>query len=1038
MNKLKFEKIFSGEFLGYISQYRKHIQEILNEHEVVIFMARKAVCFYRAMVYNSELIVPPSCIILSSRIIDYNVLERYKGKKIAVIDDVVVKGKSLELVLSKLNEHGLSANILVVACDDTINIKKYEQFSNFFLYDTFVVLEQKDIFSFSGMITEYIEASMCPFNIDYPIYTVDIDNALLHELLYNNHAIDITTSTQQNYGITNNVIYLNINHVINNDSPLFLLKTSILKIRILSDGVCTIAIPFVLFPEITNDQLEQVFSIIKTHEIITLAKVDNELMTKENKMKIANYLLSEALIYSFFKDKDVLLKKQEDNDVFQFTENANIIFDGISHHLCEKYSVLLVDLTSIYINYNKFEFPNLLASCYQAISEIDPTKQQFINSDGVLIKDEIIITHNILLEYIKSASNNSLYLASCAVDIFIDRGMIVPSIVHTKNNHIIRAYKLGEYSKLTRSQIEAFAAMLYQYQDMIDDSLNKTEFEKLCVLFFKMAVTRGIFPQQEKYEDGCYSICYSLYGPRVSTGNVSYKVEADSALITDFCSPIDSNKRLVTIQKNKYIIHMIGSLPQHKNLTTAFAFKYSSLRKVFLNAEIERKKSIDKKTSWNMYVHTYIQYITLQAIGNNKKNQFLSLCAELYQVIQLPENFFDSFEKILPFSKFILSGINSGLWKYSCFLNDVLDKTTQQIFEKDNHTGTLLLIDPEQPSDKKEDWQLAIYNAGMLLYKIAFLINEVLKVKNKMFELSIDDEFSEQDKDIHKTRKTIFTLGYYYNSNKNIKELRHSIEETVNKHSNASNFDYWCKTELKKLKQEAKLELDICDVILDNNSPSVTYFTRYLIVYSKNRVFPKSFSCPEVTRQELMLDDIEKKSSVKIFGLQLKQQSIPFFSGLYKKQEQESLKFIILDLNDLNFATIKQKNNRHGKGSFIALKINELIEIYEKAEAKNDLLVVSQAPYPSSIKYNNIQLESSISESQIDLFSILNKLNDCFPASLDGNKMIINLFTININNYLTEKGQELSNINISGNINGSLNVAETGGTFNFFNDEWEK
>jgi orotate phosphoribosyltransferase len=107
MKKPTFADIFSGEFLGYISQYRKHIQEILDKYDVVIFMARKAVCFYRAMVLNGELVVPLSCAILSSRITDYNVLEKYKGKRIAVVDDVVVKGESLKNVVAKLNEHDI-------------------------------------------------------------------------------------------------------------------------------------------------------------------------------------------------------------------------------------------------------------------------------------------------------------------------------------------------------------------------------------------------------------------------------------------------------------------------------------------------------------------------------------------------------------------------------------------------------------------------------------------------------------------------------------------------------------------------------------------------------------------------------------------------------------------------------------------------------------------------------------------------------------------------------------------------------------------
>jgi len=164
MHKPKFTDVFTGEFLGYVTQYCQRIQEIINKYDVVIFMARKAVCFYKAMSLNGELIVSPPCNILSSRVIDYNVLKKYMGKKIAVVDDVVVKGESLKRVISKLNEYSINADILVVACDETIDIKAYiEQYKNLSINDTYVVLEQKDIFSFAGMITEYIEASI--FNL---------------------------------------------------------------------------------------------------------------------------------------------------------------------------------------------------------------------------------------------------------------------------------------------------------------------------------------------------------------------------------------------------------------------------------------------------------------------------------------------------------------------------------------------------------------------------------------------------------------------------------------------------------------------------------------------------------------------------------------------------------------------------------------------------------------------------------------------------------------------------------------------------------
>ena len=133
--------------------------------------------------------------------------------------------------------------------------------------------------------------------------------------------------------------------------------------------------------------------------------------------------------------------------------------------------------------------------------------------------------------------------------------------------------------------------------------------------------------------------------------------------------------------------------------------------------QIEKKSTV---SFWNMHVHTYIQYLTLRSIGNNKKNQFLSLCAELFQILSLPNDLFAFSEETKDTSDRIISGINSGIWKYWCFQNDAYNITTQQIFEKDKQAGALLLYDQDPVSDLKSDWGLAIGIAGELLYYAAF------------------------------------------------------------------------------------------------------------------------------------------------------------------------------------------------------------------------------------------------------------------------------------------------------------------------------
>lgn len=95
MALISFNEIFSGDYLQVVTQYSKQIQRILDSYDIAIFMARKAICFYKSMVINKK-IKPTKCQVISSRVLEYNTIGNFRDKKIAVIDDVVVKGKQRE------------------------------------------------------------------------------------------------------------------------------------------------------------------------------------------------------------------------------------------------------------------------------------------------------------------------------------------------------------------------------------------------------------------------------------------------------------------------------------------------------------------------------------------------------------------------------------------------------------------------------------------------------------------------------------------------------------------------------------------------------------------------------------------------------------------------------------------------------------------------------------------------------------------------------------------------------------------------------
>ena len=1022
MRQVVLSDIFKGNYLRYVTKYKENIQKLLDEYDVVFFMARKAICFYESMVINGE-IEKTKCEVYSSRIIDYNIIHKLKDKKIAIVDDVVIKGTSLNRIINIFKEEKINAFVLVVACEKAFT-KCLISDNGFQICDSYVTFQKDDIYAFAGLITEYIESSMCSLNIDQPIYSIiGLSKYRLNKLFVDYNAIDISSSIHQSYGIENKVLYFKIRKDINKSSALGILpENTVLKIRLMADGSRITAIPFVLFPQLTSLKLDELYSIISNEFLDDFISVSNILITQENKMKVTSYFFSEILAKVFFGAENINYKKIIDNDIYHFSIDSRELFDEKIAKVELKDEEKCIMSESV-LSYSKFAFCYIVGLCYDTIINT-PFNTAFRDSNNNII-DEIIITYNSFRHRIETGFDSPELLASSVIDVFIDRGMMVPTIAHVDSG-ILRAYKMGEYSKLTRSEIEAFAAMLFQYQEMIDSELGKTELEKLCVLFFNTAINRGVFSQQAHYEDDCYSVCYSLFGPRVSSSNTIYNANTDSVLITDFCKK-KNGKSIVTIQNGKYIVNPITASGRMARFVIGFAHPYASVSRLFESSEEDKKQN----TRWNMYVHTYIQYLTLRAIGNDKRNQYLSLCAELYQLCKLKDDFFKLKSKEKKECEWILKGINSGLWKYWCFKHDALDKTSKQIYEKNPDVGAGLLLDVEPPSDESEKWDKCLNTVAQLLYKAAFLINEVLKAKNSLDYFCAIDDVCENDSG-SSSNKTMFTIGSYYAE---FKEIRHFYERRIKERSGYANFIQWACDELETIKNEARRQLDLCDQMLENATTKYASIQKLLVVYSSNGNFPINLS---EGLNELFFIGINYNKHCKVFGLSKKKSNISDLTDLLERINSDGydLKYFVLDVGDNN--TIDYINNTVKDGR-IAHVLNCIMDGFlQRQSHKNpELVLISPKHYAASFSHGNHTfmigdessckvIEDSIKNVAGSNLSGLHMSVTVYAIQNDmhidgGSKMIINKVG-NIENIIEQNGDHST----STIINGSLSTIPEG------------
>ena len=213
--KISIADIFPDKFYEITNSYVQKIQGVICRYDAVIFMARKAISFYKALILNEELTKSTSCEIYSSRILKYNVWETLKNKKVALIDDVVIRGSSLAEATKILTEHNISVDIYIAAwmiqedSEGVVNVEELFPQIMEKLQKPFVYLSEVDIYSYTNYITRYIEASMLPYNIDQTMVLVEYDREQLDDFVYDHRITDITSSIQKTYGIENKVIHYN-------------------------------------------------------------------------------------------------------------------------------------------------------------------------------------------------------------------------------------------------------------------------------------------------------------------------------------------------------------------------------------------------------------------------------------------------------------------------------------------------------------------------------------------------------------------------------------------------------------------------------------------------------------------------------------------------------------------------------------------------------------------------------------------------------------------------------------------------------------
>ena len=161
--KENFLSCFDDNMRNAIVEYGKLITKISGEYDVLMFMARKAVCLVEAMKILD--LVSFQGTTASNRVLDFN-NDWLKGKKVAVVDDALISGTSIYRVKKRLEKIGCQSDIFALCTNEGW---KKEGFID--PKPPYIELTDSECASLCSDIVTAISVIPLPYSTDYPFYS---------------------------------------------------------------------------------------------------------------------------------------------------------------------------------------------------------------------------------------------------------------------------------------------------------------------------------------------------------------------------------------------------------------------------------------------------------------------------------------------------------------------------------------------------------------------------------------------------------------------------------------------------------------------------------------------------------------------------------------------------------------------------------------------------------------------------------------------------------------------------------------------------
>lgn len=868
MNKI-IRQSFNEEFHGCINGYISTIEYIFSHYDVVVFMARKAVCFYHALLsegilsedslYDDE----QEVIVVSSRCLSSGMTELFQDKRIALIDDVVVEGRTLVSTCEWFAKNNMKPDVFVAACCSDFIASQMEKLGNEFPLGS-TLFEGRQINELALQIIRFIGKSTTPYNIDHPVYRIQFSDIEDVEALFEQcNCQDISSSYQQKSGIGNYVLNINVNWF--NKSFKFLEGAKYAKIRFLwrKNETSVIAVPIVLFKEMDCEQLVLASKSLLRESSFTLESLKNNLDYRTYCFGLVQYGAAK-LVYEAFQKQFSLDKCQCINEFELFGKEHR--WYSLTHDYA---SVSPIEFS--FAVYDSFIFNECINSAYDAVFSRNVLVNNYTDSNGNKVDGSLVIEdfEHSCKERMHSLSQEvDEYALSNTIDVFVDKGILVPLNLYSESG-ILRGYKCGEVTKINEENLRLFAGMLYSYQTYTQSIyLDRIEFEKLCVLFFKDCYENNITTAGDEDDSDSYDICFTRFGARVASAkNPKYGVDYDTSFANRLLDDLGI-KELPNpeyIQRNhgsmstdgikgsnkKYSASDVGGTWWHDfaadkkreyqvTCAVAFATNMAGLRSYYPKGKDDLetlKENHQYRTGFKpfRYLNTFNDFLVMYATGPDIKNKILSLVAEINLFVKTRDSSANNIKAIAHQVLRDKNAIESGMWKFCCYTysdgapssrnskSDLVMDTIRALTTIGG-TGVSLTADYMKiynkfAKDENPALVSFLHNCGKFIFRVAYTIQAI----GEKYSLSYVPKNSKGN------LGRVFDARWYYLDKKNDDALLTQLRELVSNLDEERLMKY-----VLELYREGIALVEKCDVLLQSGTYDGKHFQSVIALKTDN------------------------------------------------------------------------------------------------------------------------------------------------------------------------------------------------------------